>query len=118
MSSVPGTFQVDVEELSGFAARLDECASEMRGAGQQMGRASVSGMGHAAVESACSGFQDSWQYGIKQLSQVTESIRDGLQATAQAYSGADQAVCQAMTPSASAAAPPAPQGAAGPSPFG
>ncbi|WP_306323322.1 MULTISPECIES: WXG100 family type VII secretion target [unclassified Streptomyces] len=118
MSSLPGTFRVDAEELGGFAGRLDECTSEMRAAGTRMERASVAGMGHEAVEGACGGFRESWQYGIKQLSQLTEAIRDGLRVTAQAYSDTDQAIQQAMTPAAAGASAPGSADRAASSPFG
>ncbi|MGP3775634.1 hypothetical protein ACTWJ8_32925 [Streptomyces sp. SDT5-1] len=35
---MPEEFRVDVEELSGFATRLDECTSEKGAADQQMDR--------------------------------------------------------------------------------
>ncbi|MGD6741628.1 hypothetical protein ACOKM3_07245 [Streptomyces sp. BH106] len=72
-------------------------------------------MGHEAVRSACGDFRESWQYGIKQMAKLTAAVRDGLEATAQAYGATDQAVAKALAPSGV----PAPSGGSGEaSPFG
>ncbi|MFF0018128.1 hypothetical protein [Streptomyces sp. NPDC005374] len=104
---------MDAEELNGLATKLGDCTSEMRAAGYRLEQASVEDMGHEAVEFACGSFRHSWEYGIKQLSELTDSIRGGLQATAQAYSQTDFAVQKAMTPATASNSP-----AAESSPFG
>lgn len=97
-ASLPGTFRVDAEELGSLSGRLDSCTSHMRSAGYRMEQASVDGLGHAGLESACSGFRDSWEYGIDQLAKLTDAIRGGLDQTAKNYSATDAAIERMFTP--------------------
>ncbi len=92
--SLPGTFRVDVQQLSQLAGHLEGCASEMRSAGYKMEQASVRELGHAGLEEGCGEFRDAWKYGIEQLSKLTEAIQGGVRKTAENYAEADRRIAE------------------------
>lgn len=90
--SLPGTFRVDVQQLSQLAGQLEDCTSEMRSAGYRMEQASVHDIGHAGLEERCGEFRDAWKYGIQQLSKLTAAIQGGLRKTAENYAETDRRI--------------------------
>lgn len=87
--SIPGSFRVEAEELGSVARKLDDCATGMKSASYSMEQASVREIGHGTLEQRCGEFRDAWDYGIGQLSKLTDAIRDGLHASANSYAGCD-----------------------------
>lgn len=116
--SLPGTFRVDVQQLSSLAGRLDECASEMKSAGYKMEQASVHDIGHGGLEARCGEFRDAWTYGIGRLAKLTDAIRGGVQTTASNYAEADRRIADIFQPGGPGVASAGSGGAAAPSGVG
>ncbi|MFF4601739.1 hypothetical protein ACFY12_03130 [Streptomyces sp. NPDC001339] len=91
-----GGFKADVEELNSLSTRLERCTESMKHASGDLRSATFSELGSSDIDRAGAKFKNSWEYGISQISEVTESVQQGLQATARAYHETDSAVQQAF----------------------
>ncbi|MGV4926604.1 hypothetical protein K2224_34055 (plasmid) [Streptomyces sp. BHT-5-2] len=91
-----GEFTVDVEELGSLSTRLQRCTESMKYASGDLRSATVSDLGNGEIDKAGAEFKSSWEYGIDQITQLTDAIKQGLQTTAQAYNETDSAVQQAL----------------------
>ncbi|MFF2809709.1 hypothetical protein ACFVT2_21575 [Streptomyces sp. NPDC058000] len=91
-----GEFTVDVEELGSLSMRLKRCTESMKYASGDLRSATVSDLGNSDIDKAGAEFKSSWEYGIDQITQLTEAIKQGLQTTAQAYNETESAVQQAL----------------------
>ncbi|MFG2223782.1 WXG100 family type VII secretion target [Streptomyces sp. NPDC048644] len=91
-----GEFTVDVEELGSLSTRLDRCTESMKHAGSDLRSASVGDLGNGQIDKAGAQFKSSWEYGISQIAEITDAIRQGLQVTARAYNDTDSAISQAF----------------------
>ncbi|KUL36424.1 hypothetical protein ADL22_24320 [Streptomyces sp. NRRL F-4489] len=89
-------FTVDVEELGSLATRLRRCTESMEYAGGDLRSATVGDLGHSRIDEAGAEFKSSWEYGIRQIRDLTDAIKQGLEATARAYNETDGAVRQAF----------------------
>ncbi|MCB5909745.1 type VII secretion target [Streptomyces pinistramenti] len=89
-------FKVDVQELGSLAARLEHCTESMKHASSDLRSASTGDLGSADIDKAGAEFKSSWEYGIDQITQLTDAIKKGLQTTARAYNETDSAIQQAL----------------------
>lgn len=94
--SMPGTFQVDVHELSGISQKLDESVSGMRTVTGRMDEATAGQLGHESLDSACADFQSKWKYGIGQVSELANAVRGSIDATAESYRTCEAGIQQAF----------------------
>ncbi|GAA2660644.1 hypothetical protein [Streptomyces lunalinharesii] len=92
-----GEFTVDVEELGSLATRLERCTESMKSASGDLRSATTGNLGNGQIDSSGANFKSSWEYGIDQITELTDAIKQGLQITARAYSETDNAVRQAFS---------------------
>lgn len=92
-----GGFKADVEELSSLSTRLERCTESMTQASGDLRSATFSELGSDPIDRAGAKFKNSWEYGISQISEITEAIQQGLRTTARAYNETDDAIQQAFT---------------------
>ncbi|MGG2458477.1 hypothetical protein ACO0M4_01355 [Streptomyces sp. RGM 3693] len=95
MSSA-GEFTVDVAELGSLATRLERCTESMKYASGDLRSATTGDLGNDQIDKAGAEFKSSWEYGIDQITRLTDAIKQGLEATARAYNETDSAVQQAF----------------------
>ncbi|AIA05678.1 hypothetical protein ACFU90_11590 [Streptomyces noursei] len=92
-----GEFAVDVEELGSLATRLERCTESMKSASGDLRSATTGNLGNGQIDKSGADFKSSWEYGIEQITQLTDAIKQGLHITARAYSETDGAVQQAFS---------------------
>ncbi|ARF56858.1 hypothetical protein [Streptomyces gilvosporeus] len=68
----------------------------MKHASNDLRSATTGDLGDTEIDKSGAEFKDSWEYGINQIVQLTDAIREGLQTTARAYNETDSAVQQAL----------------------
>ncbi|GGW84643.1 hypothetical protein [Streptomyces noursei] len=92
-----GEFTVVVEELGSLATRLERCTESMKYASGDLRSATTGDLGNDQIDRAGAEFKSSWEYGIDQITQLTDAVKQGLETTARAYNETDDAVRQAFT---------------------
>ena len=105
-STVSGSFyQVDLDALGKLIDSLDQAGQlmgEALGAMQQDGGSIFTNMvtggtlGTEQLDSACSGFESTWVYGLQQLQNDIKTVVQGVQQNQQAYQQVESDVAQAM----------------------
>ncbi|GAB7032638.1 hypothetical protein JCM4914_40990 [Streptomyces platensis subsp. malvinus] len=103
--SLPGTFQVDIEELGRISRKLDESVAGMHTVTQRMDQATTGQLGHESLDSACGEFQTKWNYGIGQIAKLANSIRGSIDATAHSYRTCEMGIQQALSKGTESGAP-------------
>lgn len=105
-STVSGSFyQVDLDALGKLIDSLDQAGQlmgEALGAMQQDGGSIFTNLvtggtlGTEQLDSACSGFEKTWVYGLQQLQNDIKTVVQGVQQNQQAYEQVEKDVAQAM----------------------
>ncbi|MEW9521242.1 hypothetical protein [Streptomyces tubercidicus] len=90
-------FKADLQELGLLARKLDQSAESMRRASQNLKSASIRDLGNISIDESAADFKESWEYGIEQIAKMSGALREGLHATARAYSETDSAIQQALS---------------------
>ena len=97
-------YQVDLDALGQVISSLDQAEQLMGEAlsamqadgGNFFSNLSGGTLGTEQLDSACSGFQSTWSYGLGQLQNDIKDVVQGVQQNRQAYEQVEQDVTKAM----------------------
>jgi hypothetical protein len=89
-------FQVELTTLSRYVTTLQDAQQQLAGLPKLLSGSDAQ-LGNGKLDDAAEHFQKSWEYGAGQLGAAVTETTDAVRAVAQAYTGADQAVADAMS---------------------
>ncbi|WP_043659579.1 hypothetical protein [Thermocrispum municipale] len=87
-----GGFSIDLSEVRHLVHTLEHAEERMTRATDQLRDASFTDLGHPHLDKAAEEFQDDWEDGIDEISDLTGDIVDGLRKALKVYQELDEGV--------------------------
>ncbi|MGY0490410.1 hypothetical protein [Streptomyces sp. WG-D5] len=94
-----GQYQTDIGQLGQFLKVLESATEDLDRARTALNRIGENSLGTEELDEACDDFQDSWEFGAKQIRDGIKELSKGVKANKQAYEAVEDAVAASFAAS-------------------